>query len=266
MKTITSFNGGWIWNAFVYAPTVSSLVVPIQGVTEATQQDMIDKTGSVLATAIPTSYYHRCWTVIAILTLNGAIESTGKLFDSVGPPSPVTPTLSPVNPTPSPVNPTPSPVNPTPLPTSPVATPTKSPVEGEGCNSINYKDCLPEGYPTDDVCNLVWLPNGERSGCDALWESCNQSDDCCGEAECFGENGSKSCVPPTSTPDCTPCNDLPTPSFVKKNKTCADVPNTLAKKCNKNAGWKKKGFCKFSCFQEGFGYEDLVCCDEPASN
>jgi len=262
-ETITSFSGGWVWNAFVFAPTVSSLVVPIQGVPEATQQDMIDKTGSVLATAIPPSYYHRCWTVIAILTLNGAIESAGKLLDSVDPPSPVSPTPPPINPTFSPVDPTLSPINSTPSPISPVVTPTNSPVDSEGCNSINYKDCIPEGYPIDNVCNLVWLPDGERSGCDALWESCNQSDDCCGEAECFGEEDSKACVPPTS--DCTPCDDIPTPSFINKNKTCSDVPKALQKRCNKSDGWKKNGYCKFSCFQEGFGYENIVCCDEPAS-
>ena len=159
-------------------------MVPIQGVPEATQQDMIDKTGSVLATAILSSYYHRCWTVIAILTLNGAIESARELLDLVDPPSPVSPTPSPINSTSSPMDPTPSLVDPTPSPISPVVTPTNSPVDSEGCNSINYKDCISEGYPTNNMCNLVWLPDGERSDCDALWESCNQSDDCCGEAEC----------------------------------------------------------------------------------
>merc|ERR1711982_100232 len=70
-RSINSFDGGWVWNAFIFAPTVSSLIVPIQGVSKVNQQDMIDKTGAVLATGIPASYYHRCWTVLSILTLNG---------------------------------------------------------------------------------------------------------------------------------------------------------------------------------------------------
>merc|ERR1711862_994100 len=99
--TITSFSGGWVWNAFIFAPTVSSLVVPIEGVSEVEQQNMIDKTGSVLAYGIPTSYYHRCWTVLSILTLNGAIESAGKRLSS--PNTPTSPTPSPQsNPMPPP--------------------------------------------------------------------------------------------------------------------------------------------------------------------
>jgi len=223
---------------------------------------MIDKTGSVLATGIPASYYHRCWTVLAILTLNGAIESAGTLLNSVDPPSPV----QPVDPTPSPVNPTPSPVDPTPSPVSPVSpvvAPTSSPVDSEGCFSMDYKNCLPEGYPTDNTCNLVWLPDGERSGCDSLWESCSQPDDCCGEAECFGDDDSAACVPPL--PDCTPCDDVATPWMISKGKTCADNQNTLDKRCNKDNQWTQKGFCKFSCFHSDNGYGSIVCCDEPAS-
>merc|ERR1712176_828563 len=259
-KTITSFSGGWVWNAFVYAPTVSSLVVPIQGVSEAEQQDMIDKTGTVLANAIPSSYYHRCWTVIAIMTINGAIESVGKLLDSDTTPypiQPVTPTSSPVDPTASPISPTLPPQAP---PTNPPqAAPTNPPVS-EGCNSLDYKNCLPEGYPTDEVCNLVWLSDGERTGCAALWQGCSDESDCCGEATCFGDK----CVPPSeddsSDDNCVVCDDVPTPEMTKKNKECADVPNQLKKKCNTSAGWTKKGFCKQSCHNLGLGYPGFVCC------
>jgi len=173
------------------------------------------------------------------------------------------PTLVPT--TPSTVNPTLSPVN---EPTeAPQSEPTSPPVDSEGCYSMNYKNCLPEEFPTEDsenTCTLVWLPDGAKSDCVALWNECGEPDSCCGDAVCFGDIGNSVCVPPSS-PDCTSCDDIPPPSLVNKNKACADVPNVLNKKCNKSGGWKNKGYCKFSCFQEDVGYEGIVCCDEPTS-
>merc|ERR1711862_982 len=78
-----------------------------------------------------------------------------------------------------------------------------------GCYSNNYKDCIPEGYTSNDSsCSKIWLPNGAQSNCVALWGDCtSDSSACCGPAECFGDNIHASCVPPTtatSTPTSAP--------------------------------------------------------------
>merc|ERR1712157_708395 len=174
-----------------------------------------------------------------------------------------TPTNAPVSSAPV-TSPTSSPVAPPqPLPTQPPQTvPTNPP---EGCYSMNHKDCLPDGYPADEnTCGVAWLPEGERTGCVGLGGNCGPSDSCCGDGlACFGSGESASCLPPVEGEDdddatqCTVCDDLPTPSMASKGKECADVPNTLANKCNKNNQWLKKGYCKISCQKAGFGYSDL---------
>merc|ERR1711862_552216 len=89
------------------------------------------------------------------------------------------PTSAPVSP--APVSPAPV-TSPTPFPVAPPQTvPTNPPVPSEGCYSMNHKDCIPDGYPTEeDTCNLVWLPDGERTNCVALGGKCNSSNSCCG--------------------------------------------------------------------------------------
>merc|ERR1712232_997509 len=84
-------------------------------------------------------------------------------------------------PTPPPIPPTsfptPSPPPPT-LPPQPA--PTRPPVLSEGCYSKNYKNCIPEGYSSDeDSCDMVWLPNGEESNCIGLWEECTSQANSC---------------------------------------------------------------------------------------
>jgi hypothetical protein len=61
------------------------LVVPITDESPSVQQQMIDAAGSVLASNIPNDYYSRCWTIIGILTLNGAIQSAGMKLASQSP-------------------------------------------------------------------------------------------------------------------------------------------------------------------------------------
>jgi hypothetical protein len=271
--TITSFSGGWVWNAFIFAPTVSSLVVPIEGVSEVEQQEMIDKIGTVLASGIPQSYYHRCWTVLSILTLNGAMESAGKRLSS-----PTAPTSQPAPTSP----PQPAPTQPPqPAPTSPPQqaptqppqqAPTQPPVVSEGCYSKNYKNCLPPGYTseTEDTCGQIWLPDGERSNCVALWGKCIGSSDCCGEAVCFGDNEPTACVPPSGDPDtvaptptpveCIICDDVESPWMIDNGKDCA-TETKLHKKCNKNNNWTKNNICQLSCYKAGHGYPGDICCN-----
>merc|ERR1712102_89305 len=68
-------------------------------------------------------------------------------------------------------------------PTPPAPTPTPP---AEGCYSHNYKNCIPDGYPSDTSCDKVWLPNGAEKNCVALWEECSAMQKCCGPANCFG--------------------------------------------------------------------------------
>eukprot|EP00542_Grammatophora_oceanica_P004661 CAMPEP_0194065916 /NCGR_PEP_ID=MMETSP0009_2-20130614/85733_1 /TAXON_ID=210454 /ORGANISM="Grammatophora oceanica, Strain CCMP 410" /LENGTH=1128 /DNA_ID=CAMNT_0038718813 /DNA_START=91 /DNA_END=3477 /DNA_ORIENTATION=+ len=138
---IYPFSAGWVWNAFIFAPTVSAAIAPVGGMSEPDQQAMVDSIGEALSSNIPTSYYPRCWTIIGLLTINGSVESAGRLLAGTSTPvdsptaaptgSPVaSPTSSPVaSPTSSPVaGPTKAPIDPSPLPTeAPIDPPTKSP-------------------------------------------------------------------------------------------------------------------------------------------
>jgi hypothetical protein len=166
---------------------------------------------------------------------------------------------------------TPTPPQPAPT-TPPQPAPTPPPVISEGCYSKNYKNCLPPGYTSEtDTCSQIWLPDGERSNCVALWGKCNGSSDCCGEAVCFVDNEHTACVPPSEDPDtpaptptpveCIICDDVETKGMVDSGKDCATFTK-LHKKCNKNTNWTTKKFCQLSCYKAGYGYPGDVCCTD----
>ena len=195
---------------------------------------------------------------------------------------PTSPTNNPTpSPTPAPVttptSPPTSPPSPSPTP-APVITPTSPP---EGCYSKDYKNCLPTNYDSSaDTCGLVWLPEGKRTNCIALWSECSQSSDCCGESVCFGDNELASCVPPDDNPDtpapsanatppptpapvtqCIVCDDVETPWMEDNGKDCTTSP-LIDTKCNKHDNWSKKKFCQLSCYLAGNGYPGDVCCTD----
>mmetsp|Transcript_15610 Transcript_15610/g.18001 ORF Transcript_15610/g.18001 Transcript_15610/m.18001 type:complete len:634 (+) Transcript_15610:1313-3214(+) len=161
----------------------------------------------------------------------------------------------------------------------PTSQPTSSPVLAEGCYSKDYKNCLPDGYtPEDDSCATVWLPDGAQSNCVALWGECtSQTNSCCGEAVCFGNNNYATCIPksnepdtpapsrnPTpspNTPQCIVCDNKATNSMIKNNKDCTTSAQAINKRCNKNAKWTTKKFCQLSCYNAGNGYPGDVCCN-----
>jgi hypothetical protein len=64
----------WLYNAFIYAPTLSALVAgdPLQ------DGPLVDAAGSLLAKTLPDTYYERCWALLGNLLLNGAMESAGR--------------------------------------------------------------------------------------------------------------------------------------------------------------------------------------------
>jgi hypothetical protein len=69
--------GSWLYNPFIYAPTLSSLIAgaPEDG-------DMVDAAGSLLADGpLPDGYYLCCWTLLGNLMLSGAMESAGKVLE-----------------------------------------------------------------------------------------------------------------------------------------------------------------------------------------
>jgi len=114
-------------------------------------------------------------------------------------------------------------------PTPPAPTPTPP---AEGCYSHNYKNCIPDGYPSDTSCDKVWLPNGAEKNCVALWEECSAMQKCCGPANCFGGV----CVPPTSV---TPSPTSAPPKCSTKKEFCTKNSDCCKGKCD-----KKKNKCK----------------------
>jgi len=139
----------------------------------------------------------------------------------------------------------------------------------EGCFSNNYKDCNhPDFQSKNDSCNTIWLPNGHRDSCVALWGKCTNEDDaCCEPAVCHGDNSYAQCIPleppPTVSPTqaCISCSDKEDNQMIKKGKKCATSLNYIKKKCNKKKQWKKKKYCQLSCFSIDLGYIGDVCCN-----
>jgi len=165
---------------------------------------------------------------------------------------------------------TPSPTVKAPDTPSPTKSPTAAP---EGCFSNNYKDCIPDGYSSDDEsCNNIWLPNGAQSNCVALWGKCNpsQPNSCCGPAICEGDSNYASCVPdetttpaPTSQP-CTVCDNVGTTKMINKGQDCTDLSSKkLNNNCDKNT-WIQNKHCQLSCYTSGNGYDGDVCCNAAA--
>jgi len=210
-QEVYPLSSGWLWNAFVYAPTVSSLVVPISEVSNSDQQDMIDEVGAGLEQNIHTSYYPLCWTILSILTINGAVESSGGLLSPSAPTSPPA-TLAPtivtaapiVPPTNGPVTPSPvatlaptfaRPINPTLTPDPTVAsTPDSTPApiappsqpypccgwpDNHGlCGQLDNGYCQANKSQCTGNCGGTWYtdPNGTTS---APVEQPSDDDGCC---------------------------------------------------------------------------------------
>jgi hypothetical protein len=112
----------WRYNAFIYSPVYSALVLTAEGVEAATQQSMVDAAGAIVNN-IPggLSYYSRCWSIIGILTLNGDIAKAAINTGITGPPPAPSPTPPPTSPPVTPAPTTPSP--PTPTTSSPTPAP-----------------------------------------------------------------------------------------------------------------------------------------------
>jgi len=64
-----------------------------------------------------------------------------------------------------------------------------------------------------------------------------------------------------STPSCIVCDDIQTPWMSDNSKECATWKNTEERCENKTDWWLKKRFCRFTCADLGYPYDDDVCCD-----
>jgi len=281
----TSPMGAWIWIQFMFSPVYSTLVAPSDNIATADQQSMVDRAGLHIDSQLETnalSYYHKSWSVIGILTLNGDVEKASQVLDRAScdssTPSPTrAPTSAPDTPSPT-KTPTSAPTTPSPT-QPPVDPPTKSPTPPEGCYSNNYRDCLVDGYVDHDKsCNMIWLPNGPpQNACTALWGECtNDTSSCCGPAICHGDANLASCVPPpdngtdapteaptTASPTsigCIVCDDEETSWMKSTGKDCT-TSSLIDTKCNKSDAWIINKYCRLSCYNAGNGYAGDVCCD-----
>merc|ERR1719232_1715026 len=162
---------------------------------------------------------------------------------------------------------------------TPNSSPTKAPTIPEGCYSMNYMDCLPAEISDHDFCNKIWLPAGAQDNCAPLGGECSNVLSCCGPAECVGDYGDTSCLPPTDTPNTSPptkapssapssscvhCDNVGTNYMIENGKDCTAV--NLGNKCIKKNSWISNKFCQLSCYGLGLGYEGDVCCNGEAVN
>mmetsp|Transcript_31366 Transcript_31366/g.93863 ORF Transcript_31366/g.93863 Transcript_31366/m.93863 type:complete len:220 (-) Transcript_31366:289-948(-) len=97
-----------------------------------------------------------------------------------------------------------------------------------GCCSLNFKDCDgPFCGSTKEACEscdqqpVVWLPDGEITGCKKKWEDCSSDPDgCCSPGQCVPtteEHSQCIYVPPTHAPSDAPSQEpsaAPTPEPV----------------------------------------------------
>merc|ERR1711862_133150 len=103
----------------------------------------------------------------------------------------------------------------------------------------------------------------------ALWGACtDDSSSCCGDAVCSKEADYTACVPPAdltnsptskpttpepTPPNCTICDDKETSFQIKNGFDCATDTVRMNKKCNKDAKWTQKGWCRLSATMQAMG-------------
>uniref|UniRef100_A0A7S1GL85 Cellulase n=1 Tax=Cyclophora tenuis TaxID=216820 RepID=A0A7S1GL85_CYCTE len=180
---ITIF-GSWQYNAFIYGPTFSSLIVPSNNIAAATQQNMIDDAGTRLAADTSSSYYPRAWKLLSILMLNGAAEAAGIVAASgsplTGAPVPVSSapvTLSPVTSAPVASPATPAPVQATPAPVPPTGG------NCQMCCSLSSTN----GCPSWDNACFTEENCGVSPSCQ--WDSQQWVEECDDGSGCCAQNG-----------------------------------------------------------------------------
>jgi len=202
---VSNVFGSWQWNTFISAPVYSTLVSEIGSNyfsgKSFNQQDMVDAACGRVSETNNQGYYGLSWQVIGQMTLNGDVSEAGKLFNGsvVQPPitSPTNPPIaSPTNP------PVASPTNP------PIASPTSPPVASptsplEFCCTWDLFHCGVDEYCNENAsnchgeCGGVWMERDSHAmSCLALYTECTiDTNDCCNELSCVGDELYKQCIP-----------------------------------------------------------------------
>jgi len=199
---VSSIFSSWKYNGFMFGPVYSTLAAQANSMTESEQQKLVNA-ACLRVGVIPNSatYYSKSWQVISMMTLNGDASKVGALLRGeafqTNNPTPITPTTS----APS-TNPTPSPTPPT---------------NANYCCSFDYKNCGGSEYCNTDQsqceggCQGLWIDDSTKE-CEALYDECSASSDCCGPASCVDTGGWWQCQPGGSTSDPTPAPSNGSPS------------------------------------------------------
>eukprot|EP00588_Corethron_pennatum_P008809 CAMPEP_0194272630 /NCGR_PEP_ID=MMETSP0169-20130528/6143_1 /TAXON_ID=218684 /ORGANISM="Corethron pennatum, Strain L29A3" /LENGTH=563 /DNA_ID=CAMNT_0039015337 /DNA_START=56 /DNA_END=1744 /DNA_ORIENTATION=+ len=71
--------------------------------------------------------------------------------------------------------------------------------------------------------------------------------------------------------DCVVCSNIAPPRGINggiaDGEDCYTAPqNVFQRRCKNNSRWKENLFCMLSCFNEGYSYAGVVCCDAPVPN
>jgi len=117
---VTSIHSGWLNNAFMYGPTLSSLVYP----KVSNQQTTLNSAGSKIAGGTISDYYSGSWLALSTFVINGdALKVASLLTGNTPVPVPQAPVPVPQAPVPVPQAPVPVPQAPVPVPRAPVPVP-----------------------------------------------------------------------------------------------------------------------------------------------
>jgi len=83
-ENIIPFSEGWNTNPGILAPTLSSLVVPMDGLSQTKQEEILDTVVDgllhITSENLNEGLYARTWRVLGVMVLTGAVESTGKML------------------------------------------------------------------------------------------------------------------------------------------------------------------------------------------
>eukprot|EP00957_Ditylum_brightwellii_P180345 13738753-Ditylum_brightwellii.AAC.1 len=75
----------WTWIQVMLSPVYSTCVVPSDYIATIEQQSMVNAAGSYIDSQLKTtatSYYHKSWSVISILTLNGDLKKASQTLNT----------------------------------------------------------------------------------------------------------------------------------------------------------------------------------------
>jgi hypothetical protein len=194
---VRSIHPNWLGNAFMYGPTLTSLINPNSAV--SSQQTLLNNAAAKVNSGSVSDYYSGSWTVLSLMVLNGDLAKISSRVTG-GSPTPVTPQAPVPAPKPVPV--------PVPVP-KPVVVP--APTSSESCTNIKYGDA-----PYNNWYIVIF----GASGSNIVSVTC-------------GNNAQTSCTwnADWQRHTCQPTIECPQPRTAKVNGvSCPLNPNSIARK------------------------------------